>query len=210
MGPVLVDQPTANGRRALHVRRPDDKPADGATWNFPLGCKGALRIRLMLRQGFAGGSIALGDRMFEPSDDNGERLAMYQLPLPPDGRIGDRVLAMGEWHTIELAWDLGAASCQVRVNAAPTPALALANPTGNGICYLRLRSTAQEVDPVGFLVDSVSVEIEDPTAPPRTVEQNRATEAAYRKQMQRLRNAPGATPQRDGTDEDGRQPASIG
>jgi hypothetical protein len=53
------------------------------------------------------------------------------------------------------------------------------NQTGNGICYLHLRSKATEPDSAGFVVESVSVDIDAPVAPALSHEQKRALLDSY-------------------------------
>lgn len=191
VGASLVDHPDKPGAKALCLRRPDEKDSDGATWNFPSGWKGRVTIRLLARQGFGGASIALGDRLFEPCDDNGERLSMFRLAIEPDGRIaGGTTLLADRWQTIELAWDLSLGQCTVLIDASREMTLPLNLPTANGICYLRVRSTADRVDPAGLLIESVDAEALDPIAPPRTPDENRAIEAQYIRTFDGLRNKP--------------------
>jgi len=183
VGPVLINHPSKPGAKALHVRRPDDMDPDGAVWNFPLGWKGKVTVRLLLRPGLAGGSIALGDRCFDPCDDNGERLAIFRMPLRPDGPF-----APDKWHTVTMAWDLSAKRCELRVDDPVPLTLPQAHEAVNGISYLRLRSTATAPDRAGFLVESVAAEISDPVAPPRTPEQNHASQAQYLTLIEGFRN----------------------
>jgi hypothetical protein len=178
VGAHLIDHPTRPGAKALHVRRPDDKDPDGATWNFPLGWKGKLTVRLMLREGSAGGILALTDRFFDPTDDTGERLALFHLDLDPKGK-----LTPGTWHTLTLRWNLTAGRCDVTLDDKPSTTLKQRHPTGNGLSYLRLHSTAREIDRVGFLVDLVRAEITDPVAPPRTTAENKEMESRYLKSL---------------------------
>ena len=189
VGPQLVEHPTGTGAKAMHVRRPDERDPDGATWNFPLGWKGKLSVRLMLNAGFAGASIALGDRMFEPTDDNGERLAIFRLTIDSKGQlVCGGTLQFETWHTVELHWDLEAGFCQVKTDGNPAGELRQTHPTGNGVSYLRLGSTAPQVDTAGFLVDHVRADIANPIAPPRTSKQNREAEHHYIEQIRGHRN----------------------
>jgi hypothetical protein len=191
-GPVLIDHPVKPGAKVLHLRKPDDKDADGATWNFPLGWKGEMTVKFLIKPGYHGCSIALGDRFFEPTDDNGERLAMFRLDVLPNGALPHNKqksgVATNYHHTLKLKWDLTAKKCEVDVNGTIFDPLPLANETGNGLCYLRLRSSAKDIDAEGIIVESVRVMIDDPVAPPRTVEQNQEIEAAYIKAMEGFRN----------------------
>jgi hypothetical protein len=153
-GPQLIEHPQKPGDKVLHVRRPDDKDPDGAVWNFPAGKRGQLTVRLCVQKGCRGGQISLTDRMFDPSDDTGEQQAAFAWKLPEDS------LRPGDWHTVDLVWDLGGQTCTAKIDGEPTADLALRFPAPDGLSYVRLRSTAAEVDPAGFGVESVRVQIE--------------------------------------------------
>jgi hypothetical protein len=165
VGCALVPDPADPTRRSLHVRKPDDHPADVAVWNFPNGWKGTLTARVMLRRGGQGGMVCLNDRFFDPSEENGQEFAVFRTPLGADGKDGAAGLAPDVWHELALKWDLSAGKCRVRVNDRDAGTLSLATPTINGISYVRFVSRAKEIDPEGFLVGSVRVSIEDPCAP---------------------------------------------
>ena len=173
-GPRLIGHPSRPGASVLWLRKPDENAADGALWNFPNGVKGKLTIRILLNEGFGGASISLCDRSFKPTDDHSERLAIFTVPMAPDGMLGTGPrLALDTWHTLEFAWDLGEKGCCVSLDRMPDLVLDQQNLTGNGISYLHLRSKASTIDEAGFLVESVRVDIEDPVAPPLTGEQQR-------------------------------------
>jgi hypothetical protein len=157
-GARLIDHPDHPGAKALHLRRPDDKPADGATWNFPAAPAGRLSIKFMLPQGSTGGSVALVDRFFDPTDDAGETEAMFHLPLAPGMKIGEQTLSAGAWHTLSLAWD--GSSCKLAIDGADAGVRTFAKPSRNGVSYLRLRSTAGSVDEAGWLVERVEASAE--------------------------------------------------
>jgi hypothetical protein len=179
-GPPLVDHPAKPGAKVLHLRKPDKHDADGALWNFPNGMKGTLTLRLMLNSGFAGAGVSLTDRSFKPTDDNSERLAVFSIAVKPDSKIQDGPkLSLDQWHTFALAWDLRARICTVSVDGAQLLKLEQLNTTGNGVCYLHLRSKATDVDAAGFYVESVSVDLDDPVAPALTDEQKRALLDSY-------------------------------
>ena len=179
-GPPLVDHPAKPGAKVLHLRKPDRHDADGALWNFPNGVRGTLKLRLMLNAGFGGANISLNDRSFKPTDENSERLAIFSTAVKADGKLGDGTkLNLGQWHTIALTWDLRARTCVVSVNGAKLSTLKQLNATGNGVCYLHLRSKATEVDAAGFYIERVSVDIDDPVAPVLTNEQKRALLDGY-------------------------------
>lgn len=157
-GARLIDHPDQPGAKALHLRRPDDKSADGATWNFPAAPRGRLTMRFMLPQGSTGGGVALVDRFVDPTDDAGEAAAMIHLPLAPGLKIGEQTLSAGAWHTLVLAWD--GSSCTLEIDGGAAGVRSFAKPSQNGVSYLRLRSTAGVVDETGWLVDRVEVSAE--------------------------------------------------
>lgn len=165
VGCALLNHPTDPTQKCLHLRKPDDLPADGATWNFPNGWKGTLTARVLFNTGFQGGVICLNDRFFDPVNDWGEDLAIFRADLTRNGKIGDAQLKPGEWSDVRFDWDLGAGTCHVTVDDTMACQLPILNPTLNGLSYLRLRSAATEKDTSGFLVDKVHVTISDPYAP---------------------------------------------
>lgn len=171
-GPPLIAHPSNPGAKVLHLRKPDEHDADGAAWNFPNGVTGVLTLRLMLNPGNGGARISLNDRSFKPTDDNGERLAIFTLTIGPEGQIeGGPKLPLGEWQTLVFSWNLKTRRCDLSVDGSEAFSLEQRNATGNGICYLHLRSRATEVDGAGFYVESVRVDIGDPVAPPLTARQ---------------------------------------
>ncbi len=171
-GPQLIDHPSKPGARVLRLRKPDEHLPDGALWNFPNGVSGTLELRVRLNKGFEGGSIALCDRAFKPTDDNSQRLALFTVPLAPDGSLGaGPTLSLGTWHTLTFTWALDAERCVVTLDGKAALVLKQQNPTGNGLSYLHLRSRAKAIDEAGFLIESVKVDIDDPVAPALTEEQ---------------------------------------
>lgn len=190
VGCALVPSPTDRDRQCLHIRKPDDLPADGATWNFPNGWKGSLTARVMIHQGFQGGVLCLNDRMFDPANDAGEEFAVFRAPIAPDGSIGNMTLKPEEWADIRLDWDLGQEICELFVNGESAGELELQNRTLNGLSYIRLRSTAVERDTAGFLVSRVHVAITDPHAPACSPGDLLEHEQRYVKKMVPLWNRP--------------------
>ena len=55
-GPQWIDHPEEPGRKALHIRRPDEMPGDGAVWNFPAARAGKLTLRIRIGERFGGGA----------------------------------------------------------------------------------------------------------------------------------------------------------
>ena len=183
VGCALVPNPTDLAQLCLHLRKPDDLPADGATWNFPNGWKGTLSTRVMFREGSQGGVICLNDRFFDPVNDWGEDLAIFRAELTSGGKIGDVQLTAGEWSEVAFDWDLGAATCRVSVDGKLASELKMRHPTLNGLSYLRLRSAATEKDSAGFLVDDVKVSVSEPHAPPVSAADQAEQERHYIKNV---------------------------
>ncbi len=120
-GPRLMDHPSKPGAKVLHIRRPDKHAPDGALWNFPNGFKGALTLRMLLNQGFGGASISFCDRSFKPTDDHAERLAVFTIPIAPNGTLGTGpTLSVDQWHTLEFTWALGEKECRVSLDGKPS------------------------------------------------------------------------------------------
>jgi hypothetical protein len=67
-----------------------------------------------------------------------------------------------QWHTLELVWNAKQQSCQIVVDGKPSGSLPVVRASPN-ICYLRLRSTAEQTDDAGFVVESAEVEVEPET-----------------------------------------------
>ena len=116
----------------------------------------------MLQKGFGGASIALTDRFFNPTDDNGEEKAMFLLPIYDNGTLqGGARFDHGHFYKLELDWDVDRRHCRALVDDLPVGGLPLLNETSAGVCYLRLRSTAPSIDISGWLVESVEVNIQN-------------------------------------------------
>lgn len=159
-GAELVDHPTKSGAKVLHVRRPDEKDGDGAAWNFPVGRRGSVTVRLLLQSGCQGVSLALADRHIQPTDSAGEKKVLVNLPIDAEGRLLDRIsLEKQRWYTVVLRWDLDKQQCGVVVDGRNVGTLALSEQASPGVSYLRLRSTAPKVDSAGMLVESVRADV---------------------------------------------------
>lgn len=183
VGCRLVPDPADADRQCLHIRRPDELPADGATWNFPNGWKGSLTARIMIHNGFHGGVLCLNDRMFDPANDLGEEFAVFRAEIETDGTIGTTKLTPGEWADIRFDWDLTDGFCELSVNGTSAGKLPLQHQTLNGLSYIRLRSVATERDTAGFLVGRVNVSIADPVAPACSPADQLAHEKRYVEKM---------------------------
>ena len=169
LGATLVAHPTKPYKKVLQLGREKCdwvfNEQDGANWNFPIGKKGSLETRILLRNGFKGGAISLVDVFYAPSDNAGEEAAMFKLDIPADGRISDETtLEPGTWYDVRLEWigtqDKGNHACKVYIDGRlQSKRLHLTSTSVNGICYARFRSTAEEEDLAGWLVESINADV---------------------------------------------------
>jgi len=175
-GAECIAHPSRAGAKVLHVRRPDDKPGDGAVWNFPIGWVGKVSARILLRKGFQGALVSLTDRFFHPEIVDMQNTT-FALPIAGDGRLNkDVILEKERWYEIELAWqveqkvpgDRWPGTCKVLVDGREAMTLPQLNRAQPGVGYLRLNSTAGNVDPAGFLVERVAADIARKQSSPST------------------------------------------
>ena len=158
-GAQLVNHPDDANAKALHIRRPDERDADGASWNFPAGSSGTLKLRLRLADGFGGGHISLTDRFYDPCDDQGDVTAVWAVKIRDDGQIGDQAaLEPGKWHSVQFNWS--DKKCTVTVDGKTAAVVSSHSAAASGVSYLRLRSLAGKTEPGGFFVDSVAVDVQ--------------------------------------------------
>jgi predicted neuraminidase len=150
-GVELVSHPHKVGARVLHVRKADADWSAAAVRNFPIGAKGKLRLRLMLKPGFDGALVSLTDHFSAPFDEEDKFFNLFNLRLGADVQ-----LTPNRWHVIELNWDCAKRRCRVSVDGKQAVVLPQLRES-DGACYLRLRSTSEQADEGGFIVESVEV-----------------------------------------------------
>lgn len=159
-GATLIDHPEKAGAKALWIRRPDANDGDGAVWNFPLGVRGEVRLRMLVREGFGGARVALMDRFFDPADPAGDVEAPFTLTIEPDGHLSIAdVLTPGVWHTLTLSWSLPDRMCVVAIDGTEKVWLQQAYREPLGVNYVRIRSLAESTDAEGLLIESVEAQI---------------------------------------------------
>jgi len=183
MGCEILQNPTNPEEKCLHVRKPDDKDADGATWNLPNGWEGSVLIEFMVREGCQGGFICLNDRMFDPIDDNGERFSLFRVGFSDDYKLGKTPIKPDRWYEIELSWNLSERYCILKIDGEKKELLRLRNYTINGINYIRFRSAAKEIDKAGFLINRVEADIENNHAPECSLHQQKLMEKIYKEEF---------------------------
>jgi hypothetical protein len=142
----------------LSLRKPElDWPA-GAAWNFPSGTKGSLRLRILIKPGFAGARIGITDHFSVPFDDLDEFYNLYSLPISAEGQIGKAKLTPNRWHTVQMKWDTDQRRCRIWMDGHEVTVLRQSRET-LGANYLRLISTAETTDLAGMLVEDIEANV---------------------------------------------------
>ena len=159
-GVELVPVPDDPSGRALSIAKVDPEWPAGAVWNFPSGTRGRLRLSLMQRKGSLGALVMLTDHYSVPFDPEDAMDAVYRLPMEQEGTLpGGAALEAECWYDLELAWDMDARSCELNLDGRKLGDLPLLR-EGDPVCYLRLRSDAEDHEEAGILVRRVEVEVE--------------------------------------------------
>ena len=164
-GPQLIPEPDGEPREVLQIaRHPDPRllhEQQGATWNFPAGKSGQVRLRIRLPQGSQGARICLLDRWFNPVDPVVQHFAQYVLEIDNVGRInGNQALKTDCWQNLEIRWtDCEKTDAAFRVGESNTwTPVKMTKPSRNGICYIHIQSTATGTDTDGILLAEVAAE----------------------------------------------------
>jgi hypothetical protein len=114
-----------------------------------------LHLRVLFKPQFGGALLGLTDHFSAPWDAEDQFFNVFQMELPGE----PHALAADGWHDLEFRWDCGKRECRVAVDGgAPRTLFQRRTPQSQGLCYLRLRSTAV-TDSAGMLVGSVAVEV---------------------------------------------------
>lgn len=169
-GAILAKHPDKPNKKVLHVRKPLDTTVysqrDGAVWNFKAGKSGQFETRIRLNKGFKGASIALNDRWFQPTDNQGIETAMYTLEIPASGKLSsETVLEKDKWYTVKFVWEntlnKDQDRCSIYVDdMIISKNLILKNPSFHGISYVRFRSGSRRPDSQGMYIEQVYAKVE--------------------------------------------------
>lgn len=151
-GVDLAPHPEKGGAQVLRIcKTHGDWPAS-AVWNFPFGARGRLRMKLSLKPGFGGAMVLITDHFSVPFDEEDEFYALYKLQIGPEKLDTDRC------YNVQFDWDCAKHECRVSLDdrrVAVLPQLRMSD----GACYLRLRSTAEQMDNAGLLVEYVEADV---------------------------------------------------
>jgi hypothetical protein len=159
-GVEVVPNPEKPGGQALQLRKPESDWPAAAVWNFPMGRRGHLRLKLLLNPGFAGVRLGLTDHFSVPFDPEDRIYNLYNLEIGSNGELASgKKLEPGRWHNLEFDWDCAVGESRVTADGRPIAALRLTREAAAGVSYLRLVSTAEKTDKAGLLVKSVDADV---------------------------------------------------
>jgi len=157
-GVALETDPENSGKQVLSIHKADTDWPAGAVWNFPVGAKGRIKMRIRLQPNFQGALLGLTDHFSIPWDLDDQFYNAFNLRIAPGGAILPNFqLAAGHWYNVTLDWDTYARKCSVLVDGKLVGAIE-ENRRSSGINYFRLRSIADEPDG-GLQISSVSADV---------------------------------------------------
>jgi hypothetical protein len=160
-GVSLVPHPQKRSAQALSILKSDSVWPASAVWNFPAGATGRLRLRLLLKPGFEGLNIGLTDHYSVPFDPEDHFHNLYNFHVGRGGELMSKVrLDANRWYNLELAWDGARRTCNVLLDGRSIEKLPLLR-EGAGVSYLRLRSTAEQTDHAGVLIEYVEANVSE-------------------------------------------------
>jgi BNR repeat-like domain len=158
-GVELAPHPQHADRKVLAIRKTDPDWPAAAVWNFPAGTRGRLRLRMLLKAGFAGARLGITDHFSVPFDDLDEFHNLFNLPIASDGTtVAPGRLPIGRWFELEFQWDGDQRQCLVTVDGRRSATLRQ-NRESLGACYLRLIATATTTADRGLVVERVDASV---------------------------------------------------
>lgn len=159
-GIAIEPHPDRASASVLAIRRVEVRRGACPVWNFPAGIAGRIAIRLRAEANFAGASIALTDHFAASSDRGAEANAVYCLTLDDQGRFGKQgILSPDDWYEVVLQWSGDARPAEIFVDGRRIATLPTLRKPVNGLNYLRLRASGDEIGRGGLLVESVHAEV---------------------------------------------------
>jgi len=163
-GATVVANPDGDGGKVLKLVKPKADVSAATCLNFPFGRRGTITISMRIEPGFQGAHLTLSDHYDLPGLP---RDASFPLQINAQGRVlvngsggswlpspGD--LTPGVWHELELTWDCENDEALVKLDGVEVGRLHQYVAT-DGVCYLRMRSTAEGTDDAGMYVRSVKM-----------------------------------------------------
>ena len=132
----------------------------GATWNFPNGKKGMLRLNFSLDEDSQGTQISLTDRLFNACDETTAQLAVYSLKLKVGAKLGSTRLKANKDYQLTFKWN-GVDKdkrCIVYLDKKKVAILNCIKESPNGLSYIHFISTAETADQ-GMYLKSVKASV---------------------------------------------------
>ena len=152
-------RPERTNARVLRIQRTDHEFPATAVWNFPIGKKGVLRLRLLVQDGKQGVNIGLTDHFSTPFDFEDVLNNVVNLDIAPDGNMSSGgKLQRGRWHDLQLHWDCRAWQCEVVLDGERAGSVHLRRESV-GLSYLRLRSLAEKPEPGSLMVEALEADV---------------------------------------------------
>jgi len=194
IGPEVIAHPDEAGEFVLRLNNPNplSRDGDGAVWNFTMGTRGRVALRMLITDNTQVADIQLTDRFLDPADDTSMDVAIFNVRFNSRGELvgqEDVVLSPNQWHVVAIEWDLELEQALLSIDGQVVSTLDMLYETQTGVSYLRLRSPfVQALDPDGWLVDWVSVQVPEPGTALMLV----ATWAAVRRRNRRHTGATAA------------------
>jgi hypothetical protein len=144
--------------KALEIRKAEATWPAAAEWNFPLGARGTLDLRMKLQAGFNGARLGLTDHFSVPWDDEDRFFNAFNLSIEPDGTLSSgQKMSVDRWHDLHFEWDSDALRCRLSVDGQKSKTM-LANRHTAGVNYLRLCSTSGQPDG-GLVISAVKADV---------------------------------------------------
>jgi hypothetical protein len=160
-GPQLLEDTAGKGGKVLHIRKSNaEQFTDAAVWNFPMGRRGAVEMKVKIPEGSSGCSISLTDSHRHPNDPEGEKEAMFSYSLKENGSI---LVKPNSWNILKLKWDMKMRTCAIYLNDEFVQNISQLNDSGMGISYVRFKSLAADgtVDDAGIMLDYINAKVEE-------------------------------------------------
>jgi hypothetical protein len=166
-GVSAVSDPDGGHGKVLKMVKPKDDVPAAACLNFPFGRRGTIAINLRIEPKFQGAHLTLSDHYDLPGLP---RDGCFPIQINAKGRImlngsggswlptpGD--LTPGKWHELKLTWDCTSHEALMELDGVEIGRLHQ-YVCADGVCYLRIRSTAAATDDAGMYIKSVKVKSE--------------------------------------------------
>jgi len=158
-----------SGKPELYLQKPKGDQPSGATWNFPFGKNGSLKVKMRLERGFGGLYLGLSEYFLPPSANQGGnfrlmigsdlKIKIFRVNdasyLEEGSDIGELKAKMeeGRIHNLLLDWNCETNIAKVHIDGQYAGTL-VGQEVARGMNYLRLVSAASDMNPKGLWISS--------------------------------------------------------